>query len=230
MAIEKFIDSLRSASRRLAAVGVSSEKLNDFDSASSPQTVDSWLSPKSVEGFDAADFDDWSIDERRSLEQHVAAFRAIVEPVSATKPATKAQLKAARTHLTAIIKLAQNHILPEWLEAQEDMLQRATTAARSKGWYVEKDEKEIRESLLGKYMAPRLRIRTPNNEVVLDPIACFGSGRKGVVDLVVMPTYETAYFVTLKNGAWQIARQGSSNSRPFTPASLVNTINKLPRS
>ena len=64
--------------------------------------------------------------------------------------------------------------------------------------------------------------------MVLDPIALFGSGRQGVVDLVVMPTYETAYFITLKNDQWQIVSpKGTLNSRPFTRETFVNTITRL---
>ena len=64
---------------------------------------------------------------------------------------------------------------------------------------------------------------------MLDPIACFGSGRQGVVDLVVMPTYETAYYVTLKEGRWHIvSSEGTFNQRPFNRKTLVSTINKVP--
>ena len=75
---------------------------------------------------------------------------------------------------------------------------------------------------------PRLRIRTPKNEVVLDPIARFGGGKQGVVDLVLMPTFETVYLITFKNGKWQImAPYGTLYKRPFTQATLVNTITHL---
>ncbi len=115
-----------------------------------------------------------------------------------------------------------------WLDAQKQMLEEATAAAKKKGWFFEEDEKEMQESLLGSYKAPRLRIRTLNNEVLLDPIARFGSGRQGVVDLVVMPTFETAYLVVFKNGEWQIVSpRGTMHRRPFSQTTLVNTITTL---
>ncbi len=163
------------------------------------------------------------------LSTEVAAFLADAKQVPPNKPATRTQSKQARKHLEAVIKVVRDRILHEWLEAQKNMMAEATTAAKTKGWYVDKDEKEILETLLGAYNAPRLRIKTQNNEVVLDPIARFGSGRQGVVDFVVMPTYETAYLITFKDGCWQIvSRHGTFNSRPFTQATLVNTITKLP--
>ena len=108
------------------------------------------------------------------------------------------------------------------------MMKEARAAAEAKGWYVQMDEKEVLESLLGSYKAPRLRIRTQDREVVLDPVARFGSGCQGVVDLVVLPAYETAYLVAFKNGQWQIVSlRGTAHRRPFSQAALVNTITKL---
>jgi hypothetical protein len=189
-----------------------------------------WLTKKSVEGFDPADFANWPKQEREELAKEVEAFLAIAGQVPANKPASKTLSGRARKHLEGAIKIVRQPLLRDWLEAQKRMLEEATSAARSKGWYVEQDEKEVLESLLGAYKAPRLRIRAPDQEVVLDPIALFGSGRQGIVDLVVMPTYETAYFITLKNGHWQIVSpKGTLNSRPFTPQTFVNTITGLSR-
>lgn len=198
--------------------------------SSPPQFPDLWLTPKSVEGFDPADFGDWPRKEREELANKVAAFLDIATRVGADKPATKTQSKQARRQLKGIIAIVRPRLLNEWLEAQEEMLEEATAAAKSKDWYVEKDEKEVLESLLGTYKAPRLRIRTPDREVVLDPVARFGSGRQGVVDLLVMPTYEMVYLVAFKDGRWQIVSpRGRLHRRPFSRKTLVNSIAKLPR-
>ena len=50
-----------------------------------------------------------------------------------------------------------------------------------------RDEKQVRESLLGSCQAPRLRIRTPDREFVHDLVACFGSGRQGIVVILPWP-------------------------------------------
>ena len=73
------------------------------------------------------------------------------------KPAPKAISAQARKHLEAIIEIVGHRLLNEWLEAQEQMVEEAMAAAKERGWYVEKDEKELHESLLGAYSAPRLR-------------------------------------------------------------------------
>jgi hypothetical protein len=196
---------------------------------SSLHSADLWLTPKAVEGFDSEDFSDWPTKDQERLAKEVAAFVDLAREVQPNEPAPRAKSARARKHLEGAIEVVGHRLLKEWLEAQAQMVEEATAAAREKSWYVEKDDKEVRETLLGTYMAPRLRIRTPLKEVVLDPIARFGSGRQGVVDLVVLPTYETAYYVTLKEGRWQIVSpKGSLNRRPFNRQTLVNTINKLP--
>jgi hypothetical protein len=202
----------------------------DADYSSMIQSADLWLTERSVEGFDRADFANWPEGERESLAKEVEAFLAIAGQMKTDKPATRTQSDRARSHLERAIRIVRQPILHDWLEAQVRMFEEATSAAQSNGWYVEQDEKEVSESLLGTYKAPRLRIRTRDKEVVLDPIARFGSGRQGVVDLVVMPTYETAYYITLKCNQWQIVSpKGTLNSRPFTQETFVNTIAGLPQ-
>lgn len=229
MAREQFIDSLRMASRLLAPPSVSTGQ-HDSDAYLDAvlNTTDPWLTPRSVEGFDPADFASWPQGERNELARAVAAFLEIADKVPPNKPATKAQTKQSRKHLERAIFILRQQLLREWRAAQDSMLQEATAAARKRGWHVQQDEKDLQESLLGAYKAPRLRIRANDKEVVLDPIARFGSGRQGLVDLVVMPTYETAYFVTFKNGAWQIiSPRGTLHRRPFSAATFANTIAHL---
>jgi hypothetical protein len=227
MAREEFIDNLRHASRLLASSGQGGTF--DHYSSSTLHSSDPWLTQKAVEGFDRNDFSDWPTKELDSLVSHVSAFADIEKDIPTNVIALKARSKNARKHLESIIEIVGHRVLNEWLEAQEQMVKEATAAAQEKGWYVEKDEKKLRETLLGAYSAPRLRIRTPLKEVVLDPIARFGSGRQGVVDLVVMPTYDTAYLVTLKEGSWHIVSpEGALKRKPFTRKTLVNTINKVP--
>jgi len=230
MAREEFIDSLRRASRLLPAPSVSSDQGSKAEAyySSSLHSTDLWLTKGSVSGFDINDFADLPLEARCKLAKEVASFQAIASVVPQNKPATKSQSSHARKHLQEVIKIVRDRILPEWLEAQQEMISEATAAAREQGWYVQRDEKELRESLLGKYRAPRLHIRTENNEVILDPIAYFGSGRRGVVDLVVMPTFETQYLVTYKDGNWLIvSTHGTQHARPFNRATLTHIIAKL---
>ena len=232
MARAAFFDNLRIASRSLAAPRVDTGLGMPADAhlAARLDSADLWLTPKSVEGFAAHDFSDWPTREREELAREVAAFLSVAEQVAADKPASKSQSKQARRHLERVIALVRDRLLSEWLGAQERLIEEAIAAANERGWHVDKDEKKVTESLLGEYSAPRLRIRTLDNEVVLTPIALFGSGRQGVVDLAVLPTFETAYVVTFKDGHWKIESiRGTGHSRPFSRKTLINTIDRLAR-
>jgi hypothetical protein len=233
MSREDFIDNLRFASRMLLPPKVSSGQGSRSDERIGAvlQSADLWLTRRSVQGFEPADFSDWPEQELEKLKKDVAAFLALAEQVPPRESATRAQSTKARRHLERAIETVRSQLLPGWLEAQSKMEDEAAAAAKEKGWYVEKDEKEVLESLLGSYGAPRLRIRTRDGEVIFDPIARFGSGRKGIVDLVVMPTYETAYLITFNDGEWQIVpRHGAQRSKPFSGKAIVKTIADLTHS
>src|ERR1700687_5356236 len=69
MALEKFIDSLRVASRALAPPRILRVEggRSDPSLATMLHTADLWLTPKAVEGFSAGDFADWPQESRSKL-------------------------------------------------------------------------------------------------------------------------------------------------------------------
>ena len=119
MAREQFIDSLRRTSRMLASSSVSGEQGAHTDAYLPAKLygADLWLTPKSVEGFDPADFADRPKKERQELSREVAAFRAIAEEVPANKAASKAQSREARKHLEQTLEIVREPLVHEWLEA-----------------------------------------------------------------------------------------------------------------
>lgn len=223
MAREDFFDSLRLADQLFFPMKVTwpGSKTTYFQG-------DAWLTPLSVEGFDPADFADWPKEERERLQAEVEAFLAIAREVDPNAPAPKDLARRAREHLERVMKIVRDRLLPEWLEAQEKMLQEAEAAARAKGWYVEREEMQLNESLLRAYNAPSLLIRTWDRELMLIPVARFCAGRQGAVDVKVSPTYERAYTVTFKDGRWQIVSlQGKPSTRPFNRETFASTISRL---
>lgn len=223
MALEDFLDSLRLASRMFGPtkfVGPG-PKLKSLQ-------LDGWLTPLSVEGYDPADFADWPEIERRRLDAEVRAFLSIARQVPPNAPAPRDKSRQARGHLEEVIKIVGSRLKAEWLEAQETMIQEAASAAKAKGWHVERDEIELEESLLGSYKAPSLLIRTWDREMRLMPVARFCAGRQGAVDLIVSPTYEREYAVTFKDHHWHIVSlRGKQNRRPFNRETFGNTISRL---
>jgi len=229
MSREDFFDSLRLADRMLLSPRVGRDQRGRPSFTSVLESSDHWLNKKAVEGFDPADFADWPEPQQRKLEKEVEGFLAIAGQIPPNKLATKTQSERARRHLDSMIELVRRPLLEEWLGAQKTMMGEAAAAAKSKKWYVEWDEKELVESLLGTYKAPRLRLRSLDREVILNPIARFGTGRRGIVDLVVMPTYETAYYIVLKDGEWRIlSPRGNLSGRPFSASTFLNTITRIP--
>ena len=230
MAREQFNNSLRVASKLLRPTRVSSDREPEFNSrtGNSLDNADLWLTPRVVADYHPGDYGDKPAKEVTELELEISRFLEVAHQVPANQPATGGQSEQARRHLQAIIDIVREWLLVEWLAAQEHMMDEATQAAQSRNWHVDRDDKGIQESLLGTYRSPRLRIRTPDSEVVLDPIALFGSGGKGIVDLVVLPRYETACMITLRNGQWQIVSPyGSLNQRPFNKSNFIDLVSGL---
>lgn len=236
MAREKFYESLRRAAHLLAPVRPRAFARDeyDFDPADGSGTkrprLPGWFAVGSVAGFDPADHADRPPEEQGELTREIAAFEQLVRETPPDASPSEAALAAARRHLENVQRIVRERLLPEWLTALHAMMETAADAVRGPDWYIQKDEKELTESLLGKYRAPRLRLRSLDREVVLDPVAYFGSGKQGVVHLVAMPTYETAYLITLKSGKWRIeSLQPGSHRRPLSKATLLKTLAGIPR-
>jgi hypothetical protein len=82
------------------------------DAATIEQTLrsaDSWLTPKSVEGFDPGDFSFLSKKEHKHLVEQVSRFRKVVSKVQPDAPPTKDQLEEALPALVKIIELLDFH-------------------------------------------------------------------------------------------------------------------------
>jgi hypothetical protein len=69
------------------------------------RTAVSWLTPASVEGFDARDFTFLSPSEREKLTACVEGFREVAEKVPADGPATQEQEHEARSKLSCILEI-----------------------------------------------------------------------------------------------------------------------------
>jgi hypothetical protein len=69
-----------------------------------------WLTPKSVEGFDAADFPELKTDRQAELLKAVQAFEAVASQVPADKPPTKEQYGNAATAFIAILSILSPYL------------------------------------------------------------------------------------------------------------------------
>lgn len=92
---------------------------------------------------------------------------------------------------------------------------------------MEREDKPVRERLLGDYTVPLLRIMLPRGELHLNPIALDVIGADGRVDLEAFPTLSRVKLIG-ENGGWKIMTDSNVPlRRPWEPATFVELVNDL---
>ncbi len=172
--------------------------------ANALQTV--WLNPSTVSEYVPADFAGWQPADQQELARAIASFRTVAGSLSSGGPASDDAVRQGREHLQAIFNIVGAHLLKEWIFALRTLFIQISQAAADDSWFVEEDEKQIHERLLGTYQAPRLRLRTLDVDFVLSPAHRFGFEAKGVVDVVQLPDFETRHYLVYDEGHWSLQR------------------------
>lgn len=115
----------------------------------------------------------------------------------------------------------------EWLHRVGNLIDQVEAWSTAEGWAVLRDDKRIRERLLGEYTAPALRIRAPGGDVFLTPIALHIVGADGRVDLEAWPTLNRVKLVG-RDGAWQIMTDSNVPLRePWGRDTFVSLVRDL---
>ena len=83
---------------------------------------------------------------------------------------------------------------------------------------MEREDKTIREKLLGQYVVPLLRMVVPGGELQLNPIALHVSGGDGRVDLEALPTLSRVKLVDAGRDAIGFVKWTSTPAAPVWPA------------
>src|SRR5436309_15184521 len=98
MAREDFILSVRIAASELhpPEVWTDSPHVKPDKFAARLAAADLWLTPKSVEGFNQADFPDLPAAGREELRREVLAFLKVANGVPPAQPATRQQVRHGR--------------------------------------------------------------------------------------------------------------------------------------
>jgi hypothetical protein len=229
MAREEFLENLRTAIRLdgTHTVPIDSPPLDPDALANKVYRADIWLTPRTVEGFDLREFRGLMPGQRGELEHAVAEFRAVASRVSTKRPAKAEEIDKARVALQQIVEVVRSQLRAEWLATVEQLFQQAETWARKQGWEVKRDHKRLDETLLGAMEIPVLLIHTTRGRLLLDPIARFVVGGDGLVDLCVMPSFDSVRLV--RNGkGWQVyPLVGDGPPRRWSEKVFVETTNKL---
>lgn len=96
------------------------------------------------------------------------------------------------------------------------------------GWATHQDAKTINEGPRGTYQAPFLRVRTPNGEVHVDPIArwIMGGGR-GRVDLQGWPSLNRVALVRTHDGMEIVTDSNVPLRQPWDRTTFVQLAEDL---
>ncbi len=106
------------------------------------------------------------------------------------------------------------------------MVAEAETWCRHKQWLARKKGKKIRDRFLGEYEVPQLQIYAEGH-VLLDPVARYAPGASGLLDLAVLPSYESV-MVTRTEGKWYIHPvQGQGKRREWSERAFEDAVTKL---
>jgi hypothetical protein len=115
----------------------------------------------------------------------------------------------------------------DWVSRVVALVDQVEQWCAAAGWAVERDEKTIREKLLGEYVVPQLRVKAPGGELQLNPIGLDVIGGDGRVDLEAYPTLARVKLIGV-NGTWSLmADPNVPLRRPWTSETFVELAQDL---
>jgi hypothetical protein len=90
----------------------------------------------------------------------------------------------------------------EWLERLSELVKSVKSWAEDLGWSTRLVPKKMEDSRLGPYEATALLMQKDLTRVLLGPVARFGPGTDGIVDLYLMPAYDDIASLYFGTGQW----------------------------
>lgn len=97
-------------------------------------------------------------------------------------------------------------LLEAWQRRLDALAKEVRSWSEAKGWLVETRPAEIRESLLGTYQVPHVRVvrPVPRGEVHVEPVALQIVGGDGRVDMWSFPSMNRVRLVGGKDKRWEV--------------------------
>lgn len=115
----------------------------------------------------------------------------------------------------------------EWVARVSVLADQVAQWCAAEGWTVEREEKRVREKLLGEYTVPVLLMTVPGGELHLNPIALHVVGGNGRVDLEAFPTLSRVKLVG-EDGGWKIMTDSNVPLRhPWNEETFVQLVQDL---
>jgi hypothetical protein len=206
MARERFFQDLRRAwglhhiSPRVETIG-SSPQVAVL--SRSLQNLELWLSPKTVAEYRSEDFTDLDDSLRTELDRAVAEFLSVAQSVAPEAAVEDDPYHSARERFERLARMVQSIILSDWKSSVASVIQGASTWCKAIGWPDRLYEKELTEGFLGTYQVPQLLFQADGTLIELSPVARFVPGASGLIELRVVPSYDTLKMTRSVDG-WRI--------------------------
>lgn len=160
-----------------------------------------WLSSGVVQAYRPEDYAD---DPREAeLGAAVAGFREVAAKVDPQGPVRQQQLDDAIPPFVTIVRTVQDLVREDWLLASNALLDEAEGWAKSQDWPTKRYARPITEGFVGRYELDRLIYSTEGAQLALIPVGRFVPGTDGMLDLAVMPAYDSMNVVR-RNRQWSI--------------------------
>ncbi len=172
-----------------------------------------WLTVKTVQDYDPADFQWAEAPLQAKLRESVEAFRAVAGDVHSPEEASYEQTEGGLKTLEVLAGSVRAIVLEDWGQASKQLVDEIKGFLDDKGLSYQYKTKQVEESLLGKYQVPSLVLQS-NTRVLVEPVARFVTGACGVYDLSLATSGYTATLFRDYARQWQIhvdVGQGISN-------------------
>ncbi len=91
----------------------------------------------------------------------------------------------------------------EWLDLLAQLTNTIKQWVQENEWLVAEQQKTITEDKLGTYTTCELHVRSPQGNLIVEPVARFVAGAEGRVDISAFPTLHR-FLLIRKDGRWQL--------------------------
>ena len=98
----------------------------------------------------------------------------------------------------------------EWLSSIDQLFAQIEGWATDSGWATLRDERQLDDERLGRYVAPVLLVHTPQDRFMLQPFARFTHQSDGVVDVMKYPSFANLAMLVRKGSRWYLQKPGKS--------------------
>lgn len=191
--------------------------------------TDTWLVQGVVAAFRPEDFPDLDEKTREELNRAVNAFGTVARAVPPKEPATNDQRNAALQPFKQIVQVVQRLLRDDWMHASDRLLSEAEQWAKDAGWPSKRYSKDVTEDFIGTYKQDRLVFSAEGAQLALIPVGRFAPATDGLVDLAVLPAYDSVMIVR-QGDRWFIhPLPGEEGREDWSKEAFFNTSLKLAR-